>query len=615
MTRIRFDFPPDTAGPAVYTDPVRTIRADTTDQVIPALEAVQAATAGGLHAAGFLTYEAAPAFDPAMVTTPLRESGQPDPLPLVWFGLFDGLSGRGAAEEDGEAQRSGGATDWVLETDRETHAAAVRRIHAAIAEGRTYQVNLTTRMRARFAGDAEAFYHRLRRAQGDGYHALLDLGRHVIVSASPELFFQTRGREITTRPMKGTRPRGRWPDEDRALLDALRTSPKDRAENLMIVDLLRNDVGRVSVPGGVRVPALRDVERYRTVWQMTSTITGTLRDDVGLVDLFRALFPCGSVTGAPKISTMKLIADLETSPRDVYCGAIGRILPGGDCTFNVPIRTAWIDRRRSLITYGTGGGVVWDSTADGEYDELMAKTAVVHEPWPAFQLLETLAVENGRAVRLHRHLQRMAISAERFDFPFPEDDVRAAVRRAARERSGRSLLRVTVGLDGSVDADTRPLDTPRLPGPTPADPVRNGTPGEGVAAEPEDAGVVEPRVVVYARSPVDTSSPFLYHKTTHRAVYDRHLADAGGEAFDVLLHNERGEVTEFCRGNLVAEIDGRLLTPPRSAGLLPGCFRAQLLEEGHVAEATLTPDHLARATRLWFVNSARGWIPVRLRAP
>lgn len=615
MTRIRFDFPPDAAGPAVYTDPVRTIRADTTDQVVPALEAVQAATADGLHAAGFLSYEAAPALDPAMVTTPSQDSGQSDVLPLLWFGLFDGPSAGVEAEEDGGAEDSGGATDWVLETDRETHAEAIRRIHEAIAGGRTYQVNLTARMRARFAGDPEAFYHRLRRAQGNGYHALLDLGRHVIASASPELFFQTRGREITTRPMKGTRPRGRWPDEDRALLDQLRGSPKDRAENLMIVDLLRNDLGRVCVPGGVRVPSLRDVERYRTVWQMTSTVTGTLRDDVGLVDLLRALFPCGSVTGAPKISTMKIIADLESSARGVYCGAIGRILPGGDCTFNVPIRTAWIDRSRRRITYGTGGGVVWDSTADGEYDELMDKTAVVREPWPAFRLLETLAVDDGRAVRLHRHLQRMAASAERFDFPFPEDDVRAAIRRSADERSGRFLLRVTVGPDGSVETSTRPLDTPRVPGPTPADPGRSGTPDGSMAAEPEDAGGVEPRVVVHARSPVDTSSPFLYHKTTHRAVYDRHLAEAGGEAFDVLLHTERGEVTEFCRGNLVVEIHGRLLTPPRSAGLLPGCFRAQLLEEGHVAEATLTPDHLARAARLWFVNSARGWVPVRLRTP
>lgn len=595
MPRLQFDFPPTVQpGPAVYTDPVRVVRADVVDAVVPALETVQQAVGDGLHAAGFLAYEAAPAFDPAM------QVRRPGDLPILWFGLFreaaGGHSAAGRAARQEEAA-PGAVADWGLEMSREAHAAAIRRIREAIAEGRTYQVNLTTRLRGRFDGRPQTLYHRLRRTAGPGYHALLDLGRHVIVSASPELFFRTRGRTITTRPMKGTRPRGRWADEDRWLADALGASTKDRAENLMIVDLLRSDLGRVCLPGTVHVPALWEVERYPTVWQMTSSVTGRLRDGVELTDLFRALFPSGSVTGAPKISTMGVIADLERSPREVYCGAIGWIRPGGDCAFSVPIRTAWIDREGGRITYGTGGGVVWDSTPEAEYDELVAKTAVVRRPWPRFRLLETLAARHGRAVRLDRHLERMAASAMRFDRPFPEAAIRAAVARAIGiGETHPARLRITLGAEGDVEVQAGPLeDVGALEPPTAAG----------------DARPAEPRAVALATSPVDSGDLFLFHKTTHRAVYDRHRA-AAPDAFDVLLWNERGELTEFCMGNLVAEIDGRLLTPPRAAGLLAGCLRAELLEAGRIAEATLTPDDLDRASRLWAINSARGWVPVRV---
>lgn len=622
MPRLQFDFPPTVqTGPTVYTDPVGVVRADTLDTVTAALETVREAVRDGLHAAGFLAYEAAPAFDPAM-----QVRGQGD-LPLLWFGLFRGATGSASAGRHGGRDREADESptplvaDWELEMSRAAHAAAVRRIHDAIAEGRTYQVNLTTRLRGRFEGEPEALYQRLRRAQGPGYHALLDLGAHAIVSASPELFFRTRGRTITTRPMKGTRPRGRWPEEDRRLADELAASPKDRAENLMIVDLLRNDLGRICVPGGVHVPALWEVERYRTVWQMTSSVTGRLRDDVGLVELFRALFPCGSVTGAPKISTMEVIAGLERSPRDVYCGAIGWIRPGGDCMFSVPIRTAWIDREAGRVTYGTGGGVVWDSTPQAEYDELVAKAAVARSSWPRFRLLETLALHHGRAVRLDRHLQRMAASAERFDMPFPGATIRQAVDRAARTHpDGRARLRITLGPDGDVVVESGPLGPVGAGVPAGAAPAGAGCgPARGSATDATSvarrrAVEPEPRVVALGASPVDSGNLFLYHKTTHRAIYDRQLA-AAPDAFDVLLWNERAEVTEFCRGNVVVELDGRLLTPPRDAGLLVGCLRGELIEAGRITEATVTLDDLDRAARLWFINSARGWIPVRLRPP
>lgn len=589
MPRIRLDFPTPGSGPVVFTDPVRVLCADTPDQVVPALEAAGDAAGAGLHAVGFVGYEAAPAFEPTMQ---VRGPGE---LPLLWMGLF--REPEPADDAPGAPDPGPCVVDWRLETSRAEHAAAVRTVHAAIAEGRTYQVNLTTRLRGRLRAAPGALYDALRRTQGPGYHALLDLGRHIIVSASPELFFETRGREITTRPMKGTRARGRWPEEDRRTAEELRSSAKDRAENLMIVDLLRNDLGRVCVPGGIDVPALWDVERYRTVWQLTSTVTGRLRDDVTLVDLFRALFPCGSVTGAPKISTMGLIAELEPWPREVYCGAIGWVRPGGDAVFSVPIRTAWVDRRDGRITYGTGGGVVWDSTPDGEYEELVAKTAVVRSPWPEVRLLETLALRDGHAVRLDRHLARMAGSADRFDIPFPKNAIRRRVGQVAAGIGADRTplrLRITVGCDGDVEIETAPLDFVGGAGP------------EGDATPP--------RVVALADAPVDSRDPFLYHKTTHRAVYDRHLA-AAPDTFDVVLWNERGEVTELCQGNLVAEIAGRLVTPPVHAGLLPGCLRAELLEEGRLAEVTVALDDLDRATRLWRINSARGWVPVRLPPP
>jgi para-aminobenzoate synthetase/4-amino-4-deoxychorismate lyase len=330
--------------------------------VLPVLEFAEREARSGSHVAVMLSYEAAPAFDSALVTH------EPTDFPLAWAAVF---------EHDPECVQESSVfrpVAWTPRVSRDEYDAAITRIHDHIAAGNTYQVNYSFPLTSAFSGDPYAWYRNLFLAQGAPYSVYLDLGRFKILSLSPELFFERRGNHVVTRPMKGTIARGRWLEEDLAFAERLRQSTKDRAENVMIVDLLRNDLGKVSVPGSVRVSSLFDVERFETVWQMTSTVESTLRDGTSLVDLMTALFPCGSVTGAPKIRTMQIIRELERLPRGAYTGAIGFLRPGGDCIFNVAIRTVVVDTETNVATFGVGGGVVIDSTAEGEYQECLVKS-------------------------------------------------------------------------------------------------------------------------------------------------------------------------------------------------------------------------------------------------
>jgi len=348
-----------------FDDCVEKISATTLEQILPALRRIETAVQNGLHVAGFLSYEAAPAFE-----SNLRVKNPAD-FPLLWFGLFKARREIAAGKffRHGEFE----LTDWRPSIDENTYCRAVEQIRERIAAGDTYQVNFTFRWRANFRGDDLALYHHLCRRQRAGYCAYLDLGRYRILSASPELFFHWQNGELITRPMKGTRPRGRTPTEDRRYMEQLQTSAKERAENLMIVDLLRNDMGKISEFGSVQVPKLFEVERYETVLQMTSTITSRLLPKVGLVKILQALFPSGSVTGAPKIRTMEIISELEDSPRQIYTGAIGFISPGPEAVFNVAIRTLLIDTHTGIAELGVGSGVTYDSTPEAEYKECLLK--------------------------------------------------------------------------------------------------------------------------------------------------------------------------------------------------------------------------------------------------
>lgn len=553
----------------LFRAPQRVVTTGRHDQVTACLAVIEQDCEAGATAIGWLSYEAAPAFDRAFRTHP------PADRPLLWFALFEHEH---AGPLDGAELEP--SAPWTIDTSRAAHARAVARIHEEIAAGTTYQVNYTARLTRRFTGDAFAWYEALRRAAGAGYHVCIETDDWCVLSASPELFFETDGVRIRTRPMKGTRPRGRFAAEDELLADELRGSAKERAENLMIVDLMRNDLGRVAQTGSVQVTSLYDVERYPTVLQLTSTIEARLHAGCSLSDVMGALFPPGSVTGAPKISTMRLIAELERSPRGVYCGAIG-VIERGRTVFNVPIRTIWLDRRRGQAEYGTGGGITADSRAGHEYDELLTKTRVVAEVWPDFELLETMRVEDDTPVRFAQHLLRLEESAEYFGFQFCEASVLRAAEAALGQAGGRpARMRLLLARAGAARCELQPL-----------------------GALPADA------LVTLARTPVDADSPFLFHKTTNRAMYEARLQP---DVFDVLLYNEREELTEFTRGNLIAQFGGRRYTPPRSCGLLAGIFRGELLRRGAIEERVIDKNEIAHAERIWFVNSVREWVEVKL---
>ncbi len=578
-----FDFKePSNARPLAFEQPERVVVARTLEEVLPALAEIEAAASRGLYAAGFLSYEAAPAFDAALK---VREPAAGAP-PLLWFGIYrEPVTPPVAGLETYEIG------EWQPDTPRTQYEVAIADIRRKIADGEIYQANYTLRLRTAFRGDAYAWFDDLRRAAHVHFGAYLDIGAHRLLSLSPELFFAWDGRHITARPMKGTATRAERDIEDRERAEALRQSEKNRAENLMIVDLLRNDVSRVARPGSVAVPQLFSLETYPTVHQMTSTVTAETREGTRLSDVLKALFPCGSITGAPKIRATEVMTALENAPRGPYCGAIGYVAPGGACVFNVAIRTIVIDKEGNAEC-GVGGGIVWDSTAGDEYAEAMAKSRFMARASNGFELIETLRLSEGRYDWRERHLARLARSAAELGFACDPAAIGQALdSHAADNPIETRRVRLTLSRDGIVT-----IASTALPGPAPE------------WYRPAD---VEPRLVALARESVPRSDPSLFHKTTRRGRYERAREDHP-QAFDVLMWNEEGELTEFTIGNLVVQLDGVWCTPPVSAGLLPGVLREELLVRGLIVERTVHREDLSRASAMGFINGVRGWLPVKI---
>src|SRR5215213_188501 len=553
---------PEKSCTSCMLNPVTIRTAERIDDVLAVLEFAEREARAGSQVAVMLSYEAAPAFDPAFITHP------PSGFPLAWAAVFDDMS----ATVTESYSSTSSSTSWTPRVSRDEYDQSVSRIRELIAAGDTYQVNYSFPLTSSFNGDAFAWYQDLCVAQGAQYSAYLDLGRYKVLCLSPELFFERRGNYVITRPMKGTVRRGRWPGEDRELAEWLKYSAKDRAENVMIVDLLRNDLGKVSIPGSVRVSSLFDLERFETVWQMTSTVESTLRDGTSLVELMRALFPCGSITGAPKIRTMQIIRELERFPRGAYTGAIGWLKPGGDCVFNVAIRTVVIDSESGVATFGVGGGVTIDSTAERENEECLVKSRFLHSAPVEFQLFESILLEDGEYFLLEDHVARLNESAEYFGFSGTRID--ADLERIAVENPKGSLkVRLTLWKDGRIETHVIPVEL-----------------------------LGDLTCVVLATEPVDSSDPFLFHKTTRRR---------GGD--NVIFWNERGEVTESSIANVVVPIGGELFTPPIACGLLAGTFRNHLLAQGKIKERVITLQELAGIKELFLINSIRKWQSVSIR--
>lgn len=568
-----------------FEDPEESRVATAPDEVPALLDFAERGAARGLWAVGFVAYEAAPAFDSALAAhAPAR-----GPAPLAAFALF-----REPGEHllTGTPPSNGGSPTEQIRAGLEERSFvdAVESIRAAIAAGSTYQVNLSFPFYGRLSSSSlpgELRLSGLLAPDEAPYAAWLEGESWAILSLSPELFFERAGGRVVSKPMKGTRRRGRFPAEDARRAAELAASEKDRAENLMIVDMIRNDLGRIARPGSVAVERALEIERYPTVWQMTSTVAAA--SDARLPELFAALFPCASVTGAPKPATTRFIRDLEAGPRGVYCGALGVVAPGGRARFSVAIRTLEIDRRDATFRYGVGCGVTWDSDPREEWRECLAKARVLDGPGPDFELIETMRWREGCGVELlDLHVERLAGSAGYFGFAGAAGlGVRLRETIAAHGAtlaSGSCRLRVRLARSGEIVIESEPFEA-------------------------------ETKVwtVAIAAEPFSSEDLFAFHKTTRRERYERALAEAPPGVDEVLLVNEHGELTEGTRTNLMVQMGGEVwLTPPVESGLLPGVLREHLLRTGEAVEATLYPRDLKRAHRIRLVNALRGRIPARL---
>ncbi len=562
----------------IFSNPQKIISTSLHSEIIPCVQELENVANCGLYAAGFISYEAAAGFDDKLV------AGKSDSkLPLLWFGVFEKPEPYNFDDSDTSIGITG-QYSWRAEISEEKYIKKIKRIKEYLRSGDTYQVNFTLRLHTDFPDEPFALFAAMLRSQrGAGYPAFIETEDYAICSVSPELFFSRVDNKVTLCPMKGTAKRGKTLEDDNKLCNELQCSEKNRAENVMIVDMIRNDLGRVAVPGSVRADELFTIERYPTVLQMISTVTG--ESTASLSELISALFPCASITGAPKRRTMEIIDELEESPRGIYTGSIGIIKPGGDARFNVAIRTAVIDKKEQSAIYGAGGGIVWDSVPEEEYNELLTKADVLTADIPDFSLLETILLDNDKYYLLDYHLERLQTSAEYFNIEFSLQQCRMMLEQVVGKYSGKTArVRLLVSCDGEISVDDTPF----------------------VKTEYSCNWRIVP-----AEFPVNPENVFLYHKTTNREIYVC-AKECDYQADDVLLWNENGEITESTIANVVIEIDGEKFTPPVRCGLLPGVFRRYLLEEGIIKERTITMEDVRNAGQLWLINSLRGWIPAEL---
>ena len=548
----------------IFTDAIKELKTKDIKEVKPLLDELEAYQNEGYYAVGYVSYEAAPAFETKfqVIDGPLmseyllyftvHETVQTEPIPLTYDPITLPKS-------------------WQELTTAEEYKAAIEHIHHHIRQGDTYQVNYTVQLQQNLTADPFAIYNRLVVEQNAHYNAFIQHDDVSIISISPELFFKKDGDKLTTRPMKGTTNRGLTTETDLAQARWLAQDQKNRSENMMIVDLLRNDMNRISKIGSEDVKSLCQVEQYSTVWQMTSTIETQLLTNRSLCDVFQALFPCGSITGAPKIATMEIIKKVEKQPRGVYCGAIGILVPQGPSIFNVAIRTLQMEETKAI--YGVGGGITWDSNWESEYEETKQKAAVLYRQNPKFDLISTGRIHQGKLLFLEEHIKRLQESSRYFDYPFNAEKAHYQVEALCQSLDLNTDYRLKMSLakDGELKFEHSQLTN--------------------LSDDFCQARLVE------QRHPLER--PYTFFKTSYRP----HL---NIEPHEQIYYNHEGQLLETSIGNIVLKIEDQLYTPPVHLGLLNGIYRQSLIAENKLKEKVLTVKDLKQAQAIYGCNAVRG---------
>ena len=560
----------------IFSSPVEVLYTHDLQNVREVLNKVQnKVEKKNLIAAGYLSYEAAPAFDNAYC---VNKKGN---LPLICFGLFKDYKTEITLESNNH--ESAEAIEWEIATNQTHYEIHLKYIKDQIKLGNTYQVNYTLRKHSKCIANPYGFF--LEKVQDAPYAAFIDSDEHTIISTSPELFFKLSDESLICKPMKGTSKRGRTLKEDIALMKELKNSEKDKAENIMITDMLRNDMGKISDTGSVKVLSEFDIEKYPTVWQMTSSVKSQTR--ASITAIFEALFPCASVTGAPKVSSMKIISEIEDQPREIYTGAIGYIAPNNEAQFSVPIRTILSNKKIDRSVYGTGSGIVWDSEWEKEWDECQNKSAILSVSHQNFELFETMRWDSNRGIFLEElHLNRLKDSAEFYNFKFSRKKINDKLHDYLKnlEPESEKIIRLFLAKDGETRLTTSAY---------------------------KEHNKDKSQLISLAMQPVDSDDLSLYHKTTIRGIYE----DATGEnpdCDDVLLWNEDGHITESTISNIIFKKDSEYFTPPISCGLLGGTYRTHLINQGHLVERIIPKTEINLYSEIYLINSVRGKYPVKL---
>lgn len=572
LPRLQFDFHvnDDKKQSLIFTNPVDVITTNDTNEVIDSLKQVKLAINAGYYVAGYVSYE---------VTYALYKINRTidSDIPLLWFGVFNEPTTFDKVVKEGDFA----VGQWTMSETKQTYIENVKSILQRINNKETDQVNYTVPFTATFNGPTFPYYEQLKVAQDANFNAYLQFESFDILSVSPEKFFSIENGVITVRPMKGTVKRGKSFKEDMDCLRWLKQSEKNKNENDLITNLMKDELNRIAT--NVKTLDRYRIEKYPTVYQMTTALKGTLKSEVHPVDVLTNLFPCGSITGVPKEKTIKIIAQMENENRGIYCGTIGYFTPDQDAFFNVAIRTVTIHKNKQVAHYHAGGAITKQSTPNEEYNESIAKTDVLNVKPSKFQLLETMLLSNGEFYLKERHIRRLKQSAQYFSFPINEAALYKKLHYLQLQYNDSRRIRLLLDKDGSINLKAHPIIS------------------------------MHNNIVILAKEPIDKHNIFHYHKTTERTMFDKHRKLLRKEHLDVLLWNDSGEITEFTIGNVVLALDGKLITPPIESGLLPGTFREQLIEDGIIEEGIIQLDDLKRASSIWFINSVRKWVKVTLQ--